>query len=101
MDHPDAGFVDGFYFTVVSLTTVGYGDIVPYTPGAKIIVSGFTRMCSNKHGAAEARPDSTSPTSRYSVQPFDCDDVIRRAHVSRSRGLPHREGTDGLRRLPL
>ena len=26
---------------------------------------------------------------------FDCDDVIRRAHVSRSRGLPHREVTDG------
>ena len=30
--------------------------------------------------------------------PSECDDVIRRAHVSRSRGLPHREGTDGLRR---
>ena len=27
--------------------------------------------------------------------------VIRRAHVSRSRGLPHREGTDGLRRPPF
>ena len=30
--------------------------------------------------------------------PSECDDVIRRAHVSRSRGLPHREVTDGLRR---
>ena len=32
--------------------------------------------------------------------PSECDDVIRRAHVSRSRGLPHREVTDGLRRPP-
>jgi len=37
MDHADAGFVDGFYYTVVSLTTVGYGDVVPYTPAAKLI----------------------------------------------------------------
>ena len=29
------------------------------------------------------------------ARPSECDDVIRRAHVSRSRGLPHREGTDG------
>ena len=36
-----------------------------------------------------------------SCRPSECDDVIRRAHVSRSRGLPHREGTDGLRRPPL
>ena len=34
-------------------------------------------------------------------QPSECDDVIKRAHVSRSRGLPHREVTDGLRRPPL
>ena len=32
---------------------------------------------------------------------FDCDDVIRRAPVSRSSRLPHREGTDGLRRPPF
>ena len=35
------------------------------------------------------------------TRPSECDDVIRRAHVSRSRGLPHREGTDGLRRPPF
>ena len=33
--------------------------------------------------------------------PSECDDAIRRAAVSKSRGLPHRGVTDGLRRLPF
>ena len=35
------------------------------------------------------------------IGPSECDDVIRRAHVSRRRGLPHREGTGGLHRPSL
>ena len=40
----DGGFnvrmniVDAFYFTVVTMATVGYGDIVPVSPAAKIFV---------------------------------------------------------------
>jgi voltage-gated potassium channel len=37
--HPDRplGFNDVFYFTVVSLTTVGYGDIAPVTAEARFV----------------------------------------------------------------
>ena len=34
-------WVDSFYFSVVSLTTVGYGDIVPHTDSGKIFVSFY------------------------------------------------------------
>ncbi len=32
-----AGYVDALYFTVATLTTTGYGDIVPETPGGKLL----------------------------------------------------------------
>ena len=42
--------------------------------------------------SAAKQEDRTFPS-----RPSECDDVIKRAHVSRSRGLPHREVSNGLR----
>ena len=33
--------VSGFYFTIVTLATVGYGDIVPVTPETRLFVTSF------------------------------------------------------------
>jgi voltage-gated potassium channel Kch len=37
--NPSNGFSDNIYFTLVSMTTLGYGDIVPLSPGAKSLAS--------------------------------------------------------------
>jgi voltage-gated potassium channel Kch len=34
-------WVDAYYFSVITLTTVGYGDITPHTPGQKIFTTFY------------------------------------------------------------
>jgi hypothetical protein len=34
----DWGFIDAFYFTGVTLTTIGYGDLYPVTAAGKVFV---------------------------------------------------------------
>ncbi|XP_023535214.1 two-pore potassium channel 1 [Cucurbita pepo subsp. pepo] len=35
------GVVDAVYFTIVTMTTVGYGDLVPNTPSTKLLACAF------------------------------------------------------------
>jgi len=35
------GWIDALYFTVITLTTIGYGDLNPTTPGSKIFTIFF------------------------------------------------------------
>lgn len=37
-------YVDSFYFTTTTVTSLGYGDIVPTTPLSKIVTSLFAIM---------------------------------------------------------
>ena len=37
-------YVDSFYFTVMTVTTVGYGDLVPTTDASKIVVSIYSMI---------------------------------------------------------
>ncbi|KAK9086126.1 hypothetical protein Sjap_026537 [Stephania japonica] len=38
---PTSRPVDGLYFSIVTLCTIGYGDIVPDTPFTKVLMCGF------------------------------------------------------------
>lgn len=40
----DGTMVDALYFSAVSMTTIGYGDLVPITAGGKLAVTAFLPM---------------------------------------------------------
>lgn len=37
----DFSWVDSFYFTVITLTTVGHGDLAPQTPAGKVFTLAY------------------------------------------------------------
>ena len=37
----DLSLIDGFYFSIVALTTVGFGDLTPVTDGGKLFVAFY------------------------------------------------------------
>lgn len=37
-------FINGLYFTIVSIETIGFGDIVPKTTGARVWVCGYSTV---------------------------------------------------------
>ncbi|PRY23098.1 voltage-gated potassium channel [Aliiruegeria haliotis] len=40
-DRSVSGYIDAIYYTVTTLTTTGYGDLTPKTPGAKLFAVGI------------------------------------------------------------
>lgn len=34
-------WIDSYYFTIITLTTIGYGDLTPDTPAAKLFTTFF------------------------------------------------------------
>lgn len=40
----DLDFIDALYFTVVCIETVGFGDIVPLTTGARIFTCAYVAV---------------------------------------------------------
>jgi hypothetical protein len=37
-------YIDSFYFSTITLTTIGFGDLSPTTPGAKIFTSIYALL---------------------------------------------------------
>ena len=42
---PELGFADGLWWSIVTLTTVGYGDYFPASPGGRFLVALPLMMC--------------------------------------------------------
>lgn len=66
--------LDALYFSVITLTTVGYGDFSPHTPAGKIftmiyvlvglgLISGFVFLLAERSGILKRNGPETEKTS--------------------------------------
>lgn len=84
----DLDAVSALYFTMINMTTVGFGDIVPFTTGARVLsiansvfgLLSFALLVSILSAAISAKDDSLTLVSG-SVQFAEAIEKIRRAVV--------------------
>ncbi|MCJ2177077.1 transporter substrate-binding domain-containing protein [Novosphingobium sp. 2580] len=93
-----SGIGSGFWFSAVTMTTVGYGDKAPRTPAGKaialvwmftaiIIISTFTGMIASSLTAgrltgAITRPDDLAQVAVGSISGTASDDWLRRERIA-------------------
>ena len=74
--------VDGFYFTAMTVTTIGYGDLVPTTDLSKIATVGFALS-----GVAIFLYALSAITSSYISRGLERGQQFEEAELERIRGM--------------
>ena len=71
---PDGGWVDRFYWVIISMTTIGYGDLTPASPLAKLLVALYLPV--SVAALAQALSEISAISMRRSIRETDYGDRI-------------------------